>query len=210
LTQNTLDVYRKFVASHPNYERVINLEYLPHEKYQVDELWRPESVKILFLAEGPSWHSSGPYFYDPEYDYNQGRIGKTIFHQLGIKGKNRKEQLEQFKDRGYLFMDVIKCIYDKNKKNITQEIIEFSGREFLQNDLADLSPKVIFLLGKTPLRALKSLDYYKEGLSGYKSITKSCGSSVELNGRKIIFCVFPSSRNFIYQGQIQKAFELLS
>jgi len=93
--QNTLDAYRKFVASHPNYEGVINLEYLPHEKYNVDELWRPGSVKILFLAEAPSWHSSGPYFYDPEYDYNQGRIGKTIFHHLGIKGKNRKEQLEQ-------------------------------------------------------------------------------------------------------------------
>lgn len=51
---------------------------------------------------------------------------------------------------------------------ITREIIEFSAKEFLQKELADLSPKIIFLLGRTPLRALKSLDSYKGGLSGYK------------------------------------------
>ena len=179
MIQNPLDVYRTFVNSHPAYNGVIDLAYLPHERYKVDEVWKPKSVKILFLAEAPSWHSSGPYFYDPEYDYNRGRIGKTIFHHLGIKGKNRKEQLEQFKDRGYLFMDVIKCIYDKDKKSITREIIEFSAKEFLQKELAELSPKVIFLLGRTPLRALKSLDSHKEGLSGYDSITKSCGTSVD-------------------------------
>ena len=153
---------------------MINLEYLPHEKYEVDKVWKPKSVKVLFLAEAPSWHPSRPYFYNPEYDYNRGQIGKTIFQNLRIDGKNRKEQLEKFTDRGYFFTDVIKCIYNKNKKNITREIIEFSAKGFLQKDLEDLSPKVIFLLGKTPLRALKSLDSYKDGLSGYDSIYIIC------------------------------------
>lgn len=210
MTDKALDRYREFVKSHPHYKGVINLEYLPHEKYNVDELWRPRPVDVLFLAEGPSWHSSGPYFYDPEYDYNRGKIGKTIFHHLRIQGKNRKEQLEEFKDRGYFFTDVIKCVYDKNKKSITREIIEFSAKEFLQKDLAELSPKVIFLLGKTPLIAMKSLDSYKEGLSDHESITKSCGTSVEVSGREIIFCVFPSSRNLIYRDRIQKAFKLIT
>ena len=80
-------------------------------------------------------------------------------------------------------------------------------REFLQNDLAELSPKTVFLLGRTSLIALKSVDRYKQGLSGYKSITKSCGTSVEVIGSEIIFRVFPSSRNLVYRDRIQKAFE---
>ena len=50
MIQNTLDVYRKFVDTHPNYEGVINLAYLPHERYKVDEVWKPKSKSCTIIA----------------------------------------------------------------------------------------------------------------------------------------------------------------
>lgn len=79
MIQSPLDVYETFRDSHPDYKDAIKLDFLPYEKHRVDEVWKPKSVNVLFLGESPSWHSSGPYFYDPELDFRTNQVFIRLF-----------------------------------------------------------------------------------------------------------------------------------
>ena len=207
------DYLRKYIAfkkANPRYKKALgDLRYLPFEKYGVFTKWKPtqKKVNVLFIAEAPSWAKHHPYFYNLQSPPGRSGFGKNIFQLLDISGDTRKKQLVEFRERGYLLIDTIKCIYRKDSKDrIPKKIIKFSAEQFLDQELTVFSPKTIFLLGQTALFGVKYLPNYQDALSGYKKITK-CPPSVLVGSTKIIFCPFPGNRIGNYRKRIKAAFE---
>lgn len=212
-TKEVVDQYRKFVNLYPEHKQAIRLDFLPFERYKVYEEWKPDSVKVLFLAEAPSWHKepSGEfrYFYNPSSEI-QG-LSKFIPEYLGIPKSPKMEMLHQFKRREFFLIDTIKCILDKRKaKRIPRELIEFSAREILEREIESLKPKCILVLGRTALKGLKFIEKFSSALSRFESIREACGRSVKVEGATIIFGVFPSNRNRNYEDCTKSAFRQAS
>ena len=209
LKSRNLKKYEEFVRENPKYKTALReLAYLPFEKYNVFKSWRPKpEVKVLFIAESPSWAKHHPYFYNLQSPPGRSGFGRNIFHLLDITGNTKEKQLVEFRERGYLLIDTIKCVYRKDlQPRIGKKIIRFSAKHFLERELMDFSPKIIFPLGQTALFGMKYLPKYQDVLSRYKKITK-CPPSISVGTTKIIFCPFPGNRIGNYRKRIEAAFE---
>ncbi len=104
--------------------------------------------------------------------------------------------------------DTIKCIFKKNvRKSIPDELIAFSGREILAQEIKSLAPRYILVLGSTALKGLKSVREFSSPLAKFNSITESCGESTKVGNTEIILSVFPNSRNRRYSKHIRLAFD---
>jgi hypothetical protein len=210
--KEVLEKYRRFAKINPKYGRGIVLDFLPFERYKVYEYWKPDPVKVLFLAESPSWHkeSNGElrYFYNPNSEPKG--LSKTIPEYLGIDGTTKREMLEEFRRRHFFLIDTVKCIFDKKvEKPIPLELVEFSGREILQQEIEDLNPKSILALGRTALEGLRAISKFSPALSKFDSVVEACGKSVMVGNTKIVISLFPNDRNRRYQKKIKSAFSLI-
>jgi hypothetical protein len=45
----------------------LNTDEKPFVTFQIEEKWKPQQVKVLFIAESPPWHG---YFYDKKSSNN--------------------------------------------------------------------------------------------------------------------------------------------
>jgi len=202
-----LNRYREFAQSNPKYGDAINLTYLPLQRYQVYERWKPKRVKVLLLAESPPWRKRSVYFYNEQ---RSGGLSKAVFKQLNIKGESKSKKLREFKRRHFFLTDTVKCVFEKPKiGSMPQELVRYSAREILQDELLALRPRLILALGATALAGLKQIGRFSSALSRYHSITAASGRSVTVGKTTLILSVFPNDRNKHYEKSIKSAFHLI-
>lgn len=188
------------------YAQVLCTKPKPYVKFDVLEKWKPAKVKVLFIAESPPKDGDEAYFYN---DQTEGRLKDKIFNLLYIREETAEKRLQRFKERNFFLIDTLKCRLDKSKKKyIPQKIIKSCAENFLQQEIDDLKPDKICVLGKTALRGLKALTTFRGGLSEIRKITENCGKELAISGYEIVLCVFPSNRNRKYQSYMKSVFSL--
>ena len=154
--------YRGFVQRNPEYEKLLVAGYLPFERFNVYERWKPDSIDVLFIAESPPW-SESVYFYN---EHSQGGLSESVFNHLGIQGKSKSHKLQEFKRRNFFLIDTIKCVFRKDvRSSIPERLIIFSAREILQQEIESLNPKTILCLGATALAGLNHIERFSTPLS---------------------------------------------
>ncbi len=190
----------------PRLAGFVRLDYLPFVKYQVYEKWKPDRVKVLFVAESPPWKGNVYFYNENDEGRRPGGLSSNLFRLLGIEGESKSEKLSEFRRRGFFLVDTIKCIFRKDKGPMPKKLIQFSAREILSREIGSLNPKLILTLGSTALHGLKNIDRFSKALAGFQSVTQACGQSVDIGGVKVVVSVFPNDRNKQYQKRISRAF----
>jgi len=98
---------------------VINTKSKPYLEFKVYESWVPEEIKCLLIGESPP--GRGVFFYDHQ---TEGPFRKNIFSLLEIN-KYGYEGLCEFKRRGLLLVDILKCrMAKKKRKYIPKAVIK--------------------------------------------------------------------------------------
>jgi len=186
------------------YAQVLCTKPKPYVRFNVLEKWKPAKVKVLFIAESPPKDGNERYFYNEK---TEGRLKKKIFNLLDIREDTAEKGLQRFKERNFFLIDTLKCRLDKSKKKyIPQKVIKSCTEDFLQQEIDDLKPDKICILGRTALRGLKALTTFRKGLNNIRKITEHCGKEATISGYELVLCVFPSNRNRKYQSCIESVF----
>lgn len=169
----------------------------PYLRFQVEEKWRPSQVKVLFIAESPPWDRER-YFYKQDMTGNNTNLQKELFKYLNLSS------LEDFKARGYYLIDAIKCRLNKRsgKEHVPQAVLSACGANFLLEELQELKPAMIFVLGNSAKKALQNLPPF-EKLVGHK-VTE--GFDETLAGYRVILSVYPGGKTRGHTEFIKKAF----
>lgn len=162
--------------------------------------WKPNPVKVLFIAEAPPGNSDG-YFYDPRRHAGyKETLRNALFELLELKGSDTATKLEDFKRRGYFLVDAVKCRCKKTNGQPPQQVTKTCARKWLHRELQELeNPDRICLLGKAALLALSQVPGF-EDVSRY-SVTKDCGKILETDTAKALIWPFLGWRNEKYYGQ---------
>jgi len=169
----------------------------PFLRFQVEEKWKPSVVKVLFVAESPPWDKER-YFYKQDMTGNGTNLQKELFRYLNLNS------LEEFKAKGYYLIDAVKCRINKRggKEHIPQEVITACGATFLLDEIKELQPRAIFVLGNSAKKALQNLPPFTE-LASHK-VTEDYDEL--LTGTRVILCVYPGGKTRAHVDLIKKAF----
>jgi hypothetical protein len=112
--------------------------------------------------------------------------------------------LEEFKARGYFLIDAIKCRLNKrgDKEHIPHQVLTACAGTFLLEEIGDLKPETIFILGNSAKKALQNLPPFT-GLADHK-VTE--GLDETFNGYRVILSVYPGGKTRGHTELIKKAF----
>lgn len=209
-----LTAYRRYVTEaqdrhkKTDLKKRINTEYLPSELYHVYDRWQPrDGIDTLFLAESPPWSSVENYFYNENYEApdNKKNLSTILFDKLHIEAGTKDDNLTEFMARGFFLSDSVKCVWRKKlatdtpgagKKNIPRDLIRLSVYLTLKNEILSMNPRIIFLLGKTALRAMRYIERFSSALQDV-----SVGDHETVGDTHIIVCAFLSERNLKRYGK---------
>jgi uracil-DNA glycosylase len=169
----------------------------PFLRFQVEEKWKPNPVKVLFVAESPPWDKER-YFYKQDMTGNNTNLQKELYRYLNLTS------LEEFKAKGYYLIDAVKCRLNKRggKEHIPQEVITTCGATFLLDEIKELKPQTIFVLGNSAKKALQNLPPFSE-LASHK-VTEDYDET--LSGVRVILSVYPGGKTRGHVDSIKKAF----
>jgi uracil-DNA glycosylase len=171
----------------------------PYNVFQVEKLWLPSKVTVLFLAESPPW-SRDRYFYKTDMTGNKVHLQKEVLGYLNLAS------LSEFKAKGYFLIDAIKCRLNKQTtEHVPARILCNCTNCFLQKELDRLNPSAIFVLGNSAKHALEHLVMFKE-LKSHKISEDFDGM---IAGRRVILCVYPGGKTRIHVSSIKHSFEKL-
>lgn len=201
--------YLQFLELYPEYNDKLVIDYLQFEAHHVYDEWAPKPIEVLFLAESPS-KDRQVYFYDKTCGTG---LSKYVLEFLGITQGTKTQRLEEFKRRGFFLTDTISCIYKKKRSGgIPLELIRFSVKEILKQEIENLAPKTIVVLGGTALSGLKIIKKFQPALSEISSIR-----NIEIEKRKIqagdttlILSIYPGRQTIQYHKEIEATFRLIS
>lgn len=204
--------YREYADNPDNKKgKLILKRPFPFERFNVYCIWRPVPVKLLLVGESPPADKYPiNYFYNAKY---RGKLSTAVLDDLlRIRGEKKECQLNIFKnDLHYMLIDTIMCAVDGR---IPQELVEFSGKHLLKNEVERLKPHCILALGNVSLEGLKTFEPFKTCLADVDSavrkekdgkmaplISRDCG------GTHIVVSPFPSRfRNKNNWWQVEEAF----
>ncbi|MGD6934197.1 MAG: uracil-DNA glycosylase family protein [Candidatus Bathyarchaeia archaeon] len=168
----------------------------PYVTFQVEERWVPKKVEVLFLAGSPPW-SKDRYFYKTAMKGNKTHLQKEVLCYLELAS------LSEFKEKGYLVIDAIKCRLNKQvTEHVPQEVLSCCTRRFLQKEIDRFNPGTIFVLGNSAKHALEQLPCFEE-LKNHK-ISEDFDRVVA--GRRVIFCVYPGGKTRMHVNSIKRSF----
>jgi hypothetical protein len=169
----------------------------PYLRFQVEEKWCPSHVRVLFVAESPPWDKER-HFYKQDMTGNGTNLQKELFDYLNLAS------LEEFKGRGYYLIDAIKCRLNKRggKENVPHEILSVCACTFLLEEIMDLKPETIFVLGNSAKKALQNLPAFNK-LADHR-VTE--GFDETLSGVRVILSVYPGGKTRGHAELIKKAF----
>lgn len=207
--------YINYVDKNDKLRERIDTTYLPCKEYLAYSRWQPpETVVVLFLAESPPWSGKKNYFYNENYRPPDGKrnLRSILFEKLDLR--SNEEGLTDFKAEGFFLSDSVKCVFRKRlstdtpgtgKKTIPDSLIELSVEKVLEEEVACIEPRIIFLLGKTSRKALRYIDRFNSALKD------TCfGDRVYADNVSIIYCPFLNERNLNrFETEIDKAFKEL-
>lgn len=156
--------------------------------------WKPNPVKVLFLAEAPPGNSKG-YFYDPiRHEGYRETLRRKLFELLEVTGRDRAAQLVEFKRLGYFLADAIKCRCKKFNGQPPEAVTRMCAGKWLLKELEELGwPRRICVLGKAALLALSQVPGF-ESLGG-RSLSEDCGEVVTAGWARVLIFPFLSGRN---------------
>lgn len=196
----------------------IDTNYLPCELYHAYDRWQPpDRIDILFLAESPPWSGEGNYFYNEDFEAPDDRmnLSATLFRKLHIELGTKEDKLKEFRRRSCFLSDSVKCVFKKRlptdppgarKKKIPRDLIRLSVDLTLKDEILSMNPRIIFLLGKTALRAMRYIERFSSALQDV-----TVGDLKTIGDTHIIVCAFLSERNIKRYGQdIDRAFQGLT
>jgi len=176
----------------------------PCIKYRTHIDWKPERVKVVFIAEAPPGTSEG-YFYEPKPIEGYAEILRN--HLLGLLGINHddiEQALKEFKKNGYFLTDAIKCRCDKGDRSHPPKALAGNcGRKWLERELWILEPHKICILGKTAKEAQEVVPGYEELRT--KTVGPNCGETLDAR-RPVLVWVFPSDLTVQYSGGKEERF----
>jgi uracil-DNA glycosylase len=192
----------------------LNTSEKPYVAFLVEELWKPKdkddkpNVCVLFIAESPPpWNVEQKYFYNRNTPNRSSGLKADVFKRLNI------ESLEQFRTNGYFLIDAIKCRLKKKelingKKvtlNVPQKVLKNCTEQFLEQEIKELNPKTIFVLGDTAKKALQQFSEFRK--LRFHNVTDKDDFDEVLSGYRVILCPFPSIWNKVkYENKINRAF----
>ena len=171
----------------------------PYVNFYVEEKWKPQLVKVLFIAESPPWQG---YFYDQKTGNNQICLRTEVLNHLNLTS------LTEFRTKGYYLIDAIKCRLKKPKgqKKVPKEVLRICSKKFLETEINELKPHTIFVLGTSAKEALWRIKGF-EILRNHK-VTE--GYDGQFSGFRVILGVYPGKRTRKkYKDQIKTAFSKL-
>jgi len=147
------------LCNNVKFENLINSKSKPYLEFKVYEDWVPEQdIKCLFIGESPP--GRGIFFYDSS---TEGPFRRNLLNILQIN-KSGFEGLCDFKHRGFLLIDVLKCRVNKRGKSIPKLVID-NCLEIFRFEIELLSKiknaKKIIVLGNTALKALRMIGFYE-------------------------------------------------
>lgn len=172
----------------------------PYVKFQVEQKWRPEKIKVMFVAESPPWNGKQRYFYN-EIDEKRINLRKEVLKHLNLKS------LKDFKEEGYFLIDAIKCrLNKKRKKKVPRQVLQNCSNQFLMNEIMSLKPLTIFVLGKSAKQALQQHMEFQD-LQNHK-VTEDYDK--KLSGYRVILSIYPGGQTRTYQPKIEKDFSKLA
>jgi uracil-DNA glycosylase len=186
------------LCNNVKFENLVNSRSKPYLEFKVYENWVPDGdIKCLFIGESPPGRDI--FFYDSGCE---GPFRRNLLNILQIN-KSGYEGLCDFKNRGFLLVDVLKCRINKRGGNIPKFVID-NCLEIFKFEIELLSTiknvKKFVVLGKTALTALRMLGFNE--LNGY-SVTKDCGKMVKSHGFQIFVCTLPFARTKKYWNTVQ-------
>jgi len=181
------------------YKNLVNSKSKPYLEFKVYKKWIPEKdIKCLFIAESPP---GGNGFFYKHHLLPRG-LRKNLFSLLKIDKKGY-DGLSEFKQRGFLLTDALKCRVNKKERGTPKSIVK-NCSEILEEEIKTLwktkNLKKIVVMGKTALTALRMLGYSElEKLS----VTKNCGKTVQSHDFEIFICTLPFDRNRRYWNKLE-------
>lgn len=166
----------------------------PCARFDIYGNWRPNPLKVLFIAEAPPGNSEG-YFYDPSRHAGyKETLRKGLFGLLELTGSDTAAKLDHFKRRGYFLVDSVKCRCKKTNGQPPQEVTKTCARKWLGRELEEVGyPDRICILGRAASLALSQVPGF-EDVSRY-SVTKDCGKILETDTAKVLIWPFLGWRN---------------
>lgn len=186
------------------YKNLVNSKSKPYLDSKVYEDWIPEKdIKCLFIAESPPGGKG--FFYKHQKNQKEGSLRKNLFSLLQIDKKGY-DGLSEFKQRGFLLTDALKCRVNKKGRSIPKSIAK-NCLEILEPEIEKLQKsknvKKLVVLGKTALTALRMLGYSE---LEKVSVTKNCGKIVKSHGFEIFLCTLPfaRTRNYWYKAEVKE------
>jgi hypothetical protein len=80
----------------------------PWERYEVERVWVPRPLRCLIVGEGPGFHDTSPYFYEPHPRLGEPKedpveVRGYLLDGLHTQGLIEAPTLEAFRDDGFLF-----------------------------------------------------------------------------------------------------------
>jgi hypothetical protein len=133
---------------------------------------------------------------------------------LHIEAGTKEDNLTEFMARDFFLSDSVKCVWRKRlpadlhgarKKKIPRDLIRLSVDLTLKDEIASMKPRIIFVLGKTALRAMRYIERFCPAL---QDVTP--GDHKMVGDTHIIVCAFLSERNLRRYGRdVDRAFEAL-
>ena len=203
---------------------IIHTESKPNIQYNSD-LWKPQKLKFLFIAESPPYHQkkanivNDSSFYNPNESQRVfgaqspliGTLSWNIFWLLGIDNNlSKEEKLEKFKGLGCFYIDAVKCRIERyNNKILTNRTVKNCSR-FLMKEISDIKPEFIVVMGERSLYSIKCCLPFTDLIK-----TKNLNKFVEetqkkpliIGNFKLFFIPLPLWRNLGNLSEIMNTFE---
>ncbi len=168
-----------------------------YEKYR--RKYRPQKVKVLFLAEAPPKNIENFIYYDEKNSMNKNTLPAILQKLLVDAGfkcldiRDWKKFLERFRDLGFYLEDTIKCPLEKSS-----EEYQSAKYKITVDDLREINPEIIVVMGSKALEFIKSV-YKSYSIIADGEITKLHGSVIrlpdkvnDLEVKYLLFSVLPT------------------
>jgi len=195
----------------------------PVIEYQ-SQKWKPEKVKVLFIAESPPYFRKGRNIGNDGFFYNDsekqvmygapapllGTLSWNLFWLLDIaNNQSKKQKLYQFKKLACYYTDAVKCRSERfNSKIILNRTVKFCAQH-LASEIADVKPNNIVVMGERALYGLKCFQPFKDEITSNsinELLEKTRKAPLVLGNYQLFFIPLPIWRNKLLLEPILEVF----
>lgn len=187
--------------------------------------WKPNKIKVLFIAESPPYFRKGRNSVNDGFFYNAaetqkmygapapllGTLSWNLFWLLGINNsQNKTQKLNQFKEFSCYYTEAVKCRMERfNNKVVLNRTVK-NCSEHLATEIENLKPKNIVIMGERALFGLKCLQPFKGKIATNSINTlleETRNSPLVLANYQLFFMPLPIWRNRLFLESIIEIFE---